>query len=209
MSEIRSTLDIIMEKAKGLTATDEEIEAFRRKEMEGKIRGALQRFLDGLMGLDELKEELGVAGRERQDWVREILREECLGRIDPEKENTSVLNVLEELVGMDIRRLHQLLSEFRVQLEKSGQEYEKQTRLGLKNLGISGSAVIHSEHQCRTRMGPLSFRFEKRIPTEAALSFLRGPVNPDDSGPHVASRTWSAKIPALPDRGGRQCASCP
>ncbi len=38
MGEIRSTMDIIMEKAKGLTMTDEEKEAFRKKETEGKVR---------------------------------------------------------------------------------------------------------------------------------------------------------------------------
>jgi hypothetical protein len=141
MSEIRSTLDIIMEKAKGLTATDEEKEGFRKREMEGKIRGALQRFLEGLMALDGLEEELGVVGGDRQDWAKEILSEECLGRIDPEKDNASVLKVLEDLLDMDIRRLHQMLSEFRGQMKKRGQEHEKRMRLRLENLGVSGSAV--------------------------------------------------------------------
>ncbi len=36
MGEIKSTLDIIMEKTKGLTMTEEEKGAFRKKEGEGK-----------------------------------------------------------------------------------------------------------------------------------------------------------------------------
>jgi hypothetical protein len=37
MGEIKSTLDIIMEKTRGLTMTAEEKREFQRKEVEGKV----------------------------------------------------------------------------------------------------------------------------------------------------------------------------
>ena len=55
MGEIKSTLDIIMEKTKGLTMTEEEKTAFKSKEMEGKVKGALQKFLDGILDVERLK----------------------------------------------------------------------------------------------------------------------------------------------------------
>jgi len=65
MGEIRSTMDIIMEKAKGLTMSEEEKETFRKKETEGKVRGFLQRFLDGFIDAERLKDEIGSLGEER------------------------------------------------------------------------------------------------------------------------------------------------
>ncbi|HUU81562.1 MAG TPA: hypothetical protein VMW90_08945 [Acidobacteriota bacterium] len=51
MREIKSTLEIIMEKAKGLTISADEKEAFQKSETEKKVRRLLQRFIDGLIDL--------------------------------------------------------------------------------------------------------------------------------------------------------------
>ena len=57
MAEIKSTLDIIMERTKNLTMTDEEKASFRRKEAEGKVKGWIQKYQDGAIGLDKLKSD--------------------------------------------------------------------------------------------------------------------------------------------------------
>ena len=51
MAEIKSTLDIIMEKARDINVSEEEKKAFQRNEFEGKARGLLQKLLDGLLDL--------------------------------------------------------------------------------------------------------------------------------------------------------------
>ena len=43
MAEIKSTLDIIMEKAKKFSVTEEEKQGFKRQELEGKIKGLVQK----------------------------------------------------------------------------------------------------------------------------------------------------------------------
>ena len=48
MGEIKSTMDIIMEKTKGLTMTEEEKAEYKHKELTGKVRGLIQKFLDGI-----------------------------------------------------------------------------------------------------------------------------------------------------------------
>ena len=50
MAEIKSTLDIIMEKAKKFSVTEEEKKGFKRQELEGKIKGLVQKALDGVLG---------------------------------------------------------------------------------------------------------------------------------------------------------------
>ncbi len=142
MGEIKSTLDIIMEKTKGLTMTGEEKTAFKRKEVEGKVKGLLQKFFDGPMNLDRFKREVGAFGDEQYDMAKQCVAEECVGRIDPEGDNAPFLNVLETIGGVDTQPLRKILSEFHKDLEKARVDREGSLRKRLKKQGISGSAVI-------------------------------------------------------------------
>ena len=74
MGEIRSTLDIIMEKAERVKVTDEDKEAFMKKEAEGKVRGLLQKYLDGIINHERLKREVEAMGGERHGVATAVLR---------------------------------------------------------------------------------------------------------------------------------------
>jgi len=54
MGEIRSTMDIIMEKAKNLTMSEEEKAEFNRKALQLKVKGLVQKFLDDLITLPSI-----------------------------------------------------------------------------------------------------------------------------------------------------------
>jgi hypothetical protein len=58
MAEIKSTIDLIMERTKDLSASREEREAWHRQEREKHIRGLVQRLLDYSLTLDDVKDEL-------------------------------------------------------------------------------------------------------------------------------------------------------
>ena len=60
MGEIKSTLDIIMEKTKGLTMTEEEKTEYRQQELTGKVRGLIQKFLEGVLKLEKFKVEVAA-----------------------------------------------------------------------------------------------------------------------------------------------------
>ncbi len=81
MGEIRSTLDIIMEKAKRVEVTEEDKAAFMRREVEGKIRGSLQKALDGFIDAQGLQSEIEVLGADRHEIAVAALRRECLERM--------------------------------------------------------------------------------------------------------------------------------
>jgi len=142
MGEIKSTLDLIMEKTKGLTMTDEEKKAFKRKEVEGKVKGLLQKFFDGSMKLERFRKEVGAFGDEQYGMAKQCVAEECVGRIDPGGDNASFLNVLETIGGVDTEPLRKILAEFHKDLEKRQTDQERILRRRLKKQGISGSAVI-------------------------------------------------------------------
>jgi hypothetical protein len=141
MGEIKSTLDIIMEKTKGLSMSDEEKKVFQKKEVEGKVRGLVQKFQDGRMDLEGLKTEIDTFEEGQYEMAREALIKECLDRIDPEADNKSVLSLLEHVVEVDPNPFHKILSEFQKDLEKEKDTRERTLRERLQEEGISGSAV--------------------------------------------------------------------
>ena len=74
MTEIKSTMDIIMEKAKKFSVTEEEKKAFRRHELEGRIKGLIQKYLDALVDLEKLKEDIGALRKEEPKELDQLIR---------------------------------------------------------------------------------------------------------------------------------------
>ena len=142
MGEIRSTLDIIMEKTKGLTMSAEEKEAFHKKETEGKVRGILQKYVDGVFTLDRVKIELDGLGPSKQVMAINLVKESCLGRIEPGRDNSRLLKPLRDLAGLDTEPIQRLLAKCDGELALKREQRAKELLKRLKKSGISGSAVI-------------------------------------------------------------------
>ena len=58
MGEIKSTIELMMERTKNLTMTGEEKAQLRQKELTEKAKGWLVRYLDGILSLENLKAEM-------------------------------------------------------------------------------------------------------------------------------------------------------
>lgn len=142
MSEIKSTLDIIMERTKGLTLSDEERQAFHEKEMDGKIQGLLQKFLDGLMDMEKLRLEFEGFGSEDREKARDILSTRCFEKLHPARENQAVLEVLEEVVNARMIPIRTALDAAIAELETVRPRLLEKVRKDLSLKGISGSAVV-------------------------------------------------------------------
>ncbi|MGD9039779.1 MAG: hypothetical protein PVH82_09110 [Desulfobacteraceae bacterium] len=146
MGEIRSTLDIIMEKTKGLTMSDEEKKAFKEQEMARQVRGLIQKYLDGILELDRLKIEAGALAGTDEDMVRGMIRKESIPRIEPGENNEPILRILEETTGLDTVSIRAALEDFEGRLEQEKGVREKELIKSLEKKGISGSAVIPNIH---------------------------------------------------------------
>jgi hypothetical protein len=142
MNEIKSTLDIIMEKAKAFEVTDEEKEAFQKEDLEKRARGLLQRYLDGHIRLGALKSKLESRGDEHLDTVQKAMIQTCMERIDPDGDNSALLDALREVGEVDVGPLMDLLQTFREDYGSQKQRYEKAFKKRLEKRGVFGSAVI-------------------------------------------------------------------
>jgi hypothetical protein len=142
MAEIKSTLDIIMEKAKKFSVTEEDKEGFRRRELEGKIKGLVQKTLDGVLDLERFRVELVVLQTREKDLVDQILKEEVVGRIETETKSETLLRMLEYIAGLSSHTVRKTLADYENKGEKQKESRRKALLESLEKKGISGSAVL-------------------------------------------------------------------
>ncbi len=142
MAEIRSTLDIIMEKANNLTVTDEDKKEFAEKEIQGRVHGLFQKYLDGILSTQQFKEEMASFDEAGKAVAKRQLLAECFEAMTVEGENQPLFEILDLILGCDIKPVLDLMDEFQEQQKEERAEREKARLETLRTLGISGSAVI-------------------------------------------------------------------
>ena len=142
MGEIKSTMEIIMEKTKDLTMSEEEKKALEQREISGKMSGLIQKFIDGAISLDRLKVEMEMIGEKRQDLIARAVLEEAIPRIRLGKDNDLILRVFEITRGIDQTAILDTFAEFNKRFENRRVESEKKAVKRITGMGISGSAVI-------------------------------------------------------------------
>ena len=148
MAEIKSTLDIIMERTKGLRMTNAEKMALREQETAGKIKGVVQKCLDGAMDLTRFQEEVRALKKELGDpaLVGRILGQECLDRIEPEEDNDQIFGLLETTSDVDVPLIKARLREIQGRIKQERGVRESRLASGLEQKGIAGSAVMPNIH---------------------------------------------------------------
>ena len=142
MGEIKSTLEIIMEKTKGMTMSEEEEKDFKLREIRGKVGGLIQKFIDGVIDLERYKTELASLGKGQQEMIPQAVMDESIARIRPGGDNSSFLKLFEATDGIDAAQVRALLADYKKMLENKRAEVEKDMVKRLHAKGISGSAVI-------------------------------------------------------------------
>jgi hypothetical protein len=168
MGEIKSTLDIIMDKTKNLTVTEEEKRVFKEQEMAGRVKGLVQRYTDGVITRQRLKEE--VAGLEREsgnkDMVGNLFLKEALGHMELGRDNEPFLGLLESSPGSNAEAVREILEDFADRLVRERDSHEERLKLWLKDLGISGSAVIpnlEADPEWKQRLEELEREMKRRL----------------------------------------------
>lgn len=148
MGEIKSTLDIIMERTRGLRMTEKERKAFKEQEAAGKIKGFIQKYLDGMIDLKRFQEQVGVLKNEVKDdrVVAHLFEEECLDRMDLVEDNERLFEILEKAADLDVPALKQKLKEVATQVNRERDVREDRLATGLRKRGISGTAVLTNIH---------------------------------------------------------------
>ncbi len=141
MAEIKSTLDLIMEKTRDLLPTEAEKTAHREKEWSRKIRGHLQRVLNGAMSSDALLAELSSSSPPPGVTPSLLLKKELMERIDPGADNERILGLLESLCGENMEGLKKALTAYRERVEEKKAALSAAVLADLAARKITGPAV--------------------------------------------------------------------
>jgi hypothetical protein len=142
MGEIRSTLDIIMERTRGLTMSEEERRRTLMEEISAKVKGMVQRHLDAALGMEAFEAQFLEIRRKGPEMADAALRRECLERMDPEKDNTAMLQLLSRFRLCDTGRISELIAEGVSGIKRKREQRRLALLRGLGEKGISGSALV-------------------------------------------------------------------
>lgn len=142
MAEIRSTLDLVMERTRHLTMSDSDKREQAAAEFRTALNGLIQKYLDGDTDVDRFREQL-LQVEQRASFSDEgLVIGEIAKRIDPEADNRLLLDLLQSACGVDVSGIRILLEECTQAVDNWAETAHKLAIGDLKEKGISGSAVV-------------------------------------------------------------------
>ena len=143
MSEIKSTLDLVMEKTKHLSMSKEEKAAQQRDEIKKILKGLILKFRDDILSQKRFTEELKILERAHDVDIRSELVKEILNEIDLGKDNIPLIVLLREICGMDTGLLDSILAQYSESTASAkDKRVSEMTEHLYKTRRISGTAVV-------------------------------------------------------------------
>lgn len=166
MGEIKSTLDIVLEKTKNLKLSSEEMKAQKNKEIEMRVKGLLQKYLDGMLSLEKFNNDF-IKLRSVYDLAGDaILINEIVTRLKLDEDNQTLLGLLKTF-GIASTALESVFSDYQNAYQSAAQSRIEQLKNQLAtNHSISGPAVVpnlNADEQWRKDVQGIRIRFEEKL----------------------------------------------
>jgi hypothetical protein len=144
MAEIKSAVELAMEKTKDLQLSQDEMNKIKEEEMKSKAQGLVNRFLEVDFHRKEVEKELSKFTPEEQKELAKLLLYHLSEAIHLDRDNDLIFQGIEtirkESKGLN-SQIRQLIEKYRRQKEKAYQETGKNLLAAWAKQGISGSAV--------------------------------------------------------------------
>ncbi len=145
MAEIKSTLELAMERTQRMAISKEEKEEIKRKEILEHAMVFFHQYKEGHLPLHELLKEIEKLEEEKKRRVKEILLSRWMDALSLNDEAERLLKGMESLKSRRIDELkekhHHLFSQY--QREKEAVQHRVKMELieSLRGIGIEGDAV--------------------------------------------------------------------
>jgi hypothetical protein len=159
MSEIKSTLDLVMERTRNLSLSEEEKALMKQEEFDKRLRGLIGQYVDGMFSPGALKKR--IYGLEEEYSVRERrpALEALLGLFDPDGDNERILDLLADWSPELHGTLERIIGDYQNQKRDLMDEAGNRLREHLaEHHGIRGSALLpnaEKDSRCRESMSTL------------------------------------------------------
>jgi len=142
LGEIKSTLDLVFEKTRNLTLSDEEKLNLAREKLDKKVQGLCNRYLDNFFPVSRLKDEMEKIVSNDRELAYNFLKKYLLSRFDLDSDNSLIVSALSEITRWDIASLNNLQKEYNSENEGTKKVFTEKSLMALKENGVSGSAVV-------------------------------------------------------------------
>lgn len=147
MGEIRSTIDLMMERTRGMSLSTEEKEDLKREELEKRAKGFRVRFADGTLDADAILSTIGEESEEDAQRLKSLLWTEMVESLPDDRSALKFLALMERLPQAQAKAL--IIGEIRSSMKDLGKTKAKDRkklaaveRKKLASFGISGTAVV-------------------------------------------------------------------
>jgi len=145
MGEIKSTLELAMERTKHFAISKKEKEEMKQKEVLQKATSLFHRYREGHLSLNEVLKEIERMERRTATTVKEYLLSHWIDALSLDDDDERILKGVESLEERRFaevkQRFHHLLSQYQREKEKVKEKMGVQLIEALKKDGIYGSAV--------------------------------------------------------------------
>ncbi len=144
MAEIKSAIELAMEKTKQMQLSSEEKEKIKEDEIHSKAQGLVNRFLEIDFHLKEVKKELLKYNPDQRKEVETLMLRYLSEAIRLDRENDRVFDGIEDFQkekGNTNQKIKDLLKSYRERKKIEYQNMVQKIQLRLETQGISGSAV--------------------------------------------------------------------
>ena len=170
MGEIKSTLDLVMEKTRHLSLSVEEKQSQKNIEIEKRINGLLQKYQDRVLPMDEMQTEYARLKQELSLPDDSFLIHQSINKIDLTGDNRLLLELLNQFCNSGIAGLDSILDEGQDEFTSAASYRLVELREELaRNHSISGSAVLpnlEADDTWQAEAGEIRSRFKKKLEAE-------------------------------------------
>ena len=170
MGEIKSTLDLVMEKTRHLTLSQEEKDAQKKVEVHKRLKGLVQKYQDNLLKKEQLEKELDILKKTYDMNVDQILLNLLLSSLEPGRHYKMYIELLNEICGLNVSGLEKIFQDFKGAVKSATEERVREIKADLaKQRFISGAAVVPNlDRDCEWLpvLGDIKGRFDQILSRE-------------------------------------------
>jgi len=145
VGEIKSTLELAMERTKKFAISEKEKEEMKQKEILQKATTLFHRYREGHLPLNEILKEIGRMEKKTATAVKESLLSQWIDALSLDDDDERIFKGIESLKGRSMdevkQKFHSLLSQYLSEKEKVKEEVKVQFTEALRKDSIYGSAV--------------------------------------------------------------------
>ena len=145
MAEIKSTLELALERTKKMAISEKEKEEIKQKKLLEKAKALFHRYREGHALLSELRKEIERMDDKTSAAVKDSLLSQWIDALSLKDEDERLIKGIEWLKNGRLEetreRFRHLSSQYREETEKIRQETRTQLVEALKREGIAGSAI--------------------------------------------------------------------